>query len=241
VIDFEVYKDDGPVANIEPLSAKRDWMEATFDKHAYRCLPVTLTNQLGWAISFPEDITFMWDGQISTSGDHVKVLAGEKYIQTGRGQATVSFETGLVFRTPENYSLLTYNVPNMFMEGVSPYTTIISSSFFEGPLPVAWKITKPFVPITIKANQPVAAVFPISLTDIQGSTLTIKDIKDLIRVKRDIPLDLDEAVKSASDAAANGGWTDYYRNAIDYMGNKLGRHETKSLKLLVKDESNEQD
>ena len=239
MIDFEVYKDNGPVANIEPLSAKRDWMEATFDKHAYRCLPVTLTNQLGWAISFPEDITFMWDGQISTSGEHVKVLAGEKYIQTGRGQATVSFETGLVFRTSENYSLLTYNVPNMFMEGVSPYTTIISSSFFEGPLPVAWKITKAFVPITIKANQPVAAVFPISLADIQGSTLTIKNIKDLIRVKRDIPLDLDEAVKSAADAAANGGWTDYYRNAIDYMGNKLGRHEAKSLKLLVKDESNE--
>lgn len=239
MIDFEVYKDDGPVANIDPLSAKRDWMEATFDKHAYRCLPVTLTNQLGWAISFPEDITFMWDGQISTSGEHVKVLAGEKYIQTGRGQATVSFETGLVFRTPENYSLLTYNVPNMFMEGVAPYTTIISSSFFEGPLPVAWKVTKPFVPITIKAGQPIAAVFPISLTEIQGSTLTIKNIKDLVRVKREISLDLDEAVKSAADAAANGGWTDYYRNAIDYMGNKLGKHETKSLKLLVKDKSNE--
>lgn len=239
MINFEVYKDKGPVANIEPLSAKRDWMEATFDKHAYRCLPVTLTNQLGWAISFPEDITFMWDGQISTSGEHVKVLAGEKYIQTGRGQATVSFETGLVFRTPENYSLLTYNVPNMFMEGVAPYTTIISSSFFEGPLPVAWKVTKPFVPITIKAGQPVAAVFPISLTEIQGSVLTVKDIKDLIRVKREIALDLDEAVKSAADAAANGGWTDYYRNAIDYMGNKLGKHEAKSLKLLVKDESNE--
>lgn len=239
MINFEVYKDDGPVANIEPLSAKRDWMEATFDKHAYRCLPVTLTNQLGWAISFPEDITFMWDGQISTSGEHVKVLAGEKYIQTGRGQATVSFETGLVFRTPENYSLLTYNVPNMFMEGVAPYTTIISSSFFEGPLPVAWKVTKPFVPITIKAGQPIAAVFPISLTEIQGSTLTVKNIKDLVRVKREINLDLDEAVKSAADAAANGGWTDYYRNAIDYMGNKLGKHETKSLKLLVKDESDE--
>lgn len=239
MINFEVYKDNGPVANIEPLSAKRDWMEATFDKHAYRCLPVTLTNQLGWAISFPEDITFMWDGQISTSGEHVKVLAGEKYVQTGRGQATVSFETGLVFRTPENYSLLTYNVPNMFMEGVSPYTTIISSSFFEGPLPVAWKVTKPFVPITIKAGQPVAAVFPISLTEIQGSVLTVKDIKDLVRVKREIALDLDEAVKSAADAAANGGWTDYYRNAIDYMGNKLGKHEAKSLKLLIKDESNE--
>jgi hypothetical protein len=125
------------------------------------------------------------------------------------------------------------------MEGVSPYTTIISSSFFEGPLPVAWKVTKPFVPITIKAGQPVAAVFPISLTEIQGSVLTVKDIKDLIRVKREIALDLDEAVKSAADAAANGGWTDYYRNAIDYMGNKLGKHEAKSLKLLVKDESNE--
>jgi hypothetical protein len=239
MINLEVYRSGPNSANIEPLTGKRQWMDETAENFAYRCFPLSLSNQLGWSLSFPEDITFMWDGQISTSGEHVKVLAGEKYIQTGRGQATVSFETGLVFRTPENYSLLTYNVPNMFMEGVSPYTTIISSSFFEGPLPVAWKVTKPFVPITIKAGQPVAAVFPISLTEIQGSVLTVKDIKDLIRVKREIALDLDEAVKSAADAAANGGWTDYYRNAIDYMGNKLGKHEAKSLKLLVKDESNE--
>jgi hypothetical protein len=236
MIDFEVYKSGPNPANVTPLSAKREWMDRTFDKHAYRCLPVTITNQLGWAISFPEDITFMWDGQISTSGDHVKVLSGEKYVLTTRGQATVSFETGLIFRTPENYSLLTYNVPNVFMRGVSSYTTIISSSFFEGPLPVAIKVTEPFIPITIKANEPVAAVFPISLTEIQNSTLTIKDMKDLPKIKREIPLYLDEAVKSAQDAAANGGWTDYYRNAIDYMGNKLGKHEAKSLKLLVKDD-----
>ena len=110
---------------------------------------------------------------------------------------------------------------------------------FSSHLRVSSNNNKPFVPITIKAGQPVAAVFPISLTEIQGSVLTVKDIKDLVRVKREIALDLDEAVKSAADAAANGGWTDYYRNAIDYMGNKLGKHEAKSLKLLIKDESNE--
>ena len=26
-------------------------------------------------------------------------------------------------------------------------------------------------------------------------------------------------------------WTNFYRDAVDYLGNKLGKHEVKSLKL----------
>ena len=51
---------------IKAGEVKRNWMDETEEKHAYRCFPLALTNQLGWSISFPEDITFMWDGIIST-------------------------------------------------------------------------------------------------------------------------------------------------------------------------------
>lgn len=235
MINFDVYKVHENAAKIEPLSAKREWMDNTQHNHAYRCFPLSLTNQLGWGLSFPEDITFMWDGQSTTSGDNVKVLAGEKYCNTLRGHATVSFDTGLVFRTDENHSLLSFPVPNIFIDGATPMTTLLTTSFFEGSLPVAWKITKPFAPITIKANQPFIAVVPISLTDLQNSTATLKDINYMPHVQREIPLTLEGAMEAGKKATENGGWTDYYRDAVDYMGNLLGSHEVKAIRLNVDD------
>jgi hypothetical protein len=233
MINLEVYRSGPDSANIEPLNGKRKWMDDTAENFAYRCFPLSLSNQLGWSLSFPEDITFMWDGQTTTHPDSVKVLQGEKYCSTVRGLGTISFNTNLIFRTDENYSLLSYPVPNSFVEGATAYTTLMSSSFFEGPLPVSWKITKPFTPITIKANEPFIAILPISLTELHSSVAQIKPMDSMRQIHRDIPLTLEGAMEAGKKATESGGWTDYYRNAVDYMGNKLGDHEVKSIKLRV--------
>jgi len=233
MINLNVYKISDNAANIAPLSAKRDWMDATAEKHAYRCFPLTLSNQLGWGLSFPEDITFMWDGQITTYPDNVKVLAGEKYCKTSRGHAVINFETDLIFRTDPNYTLLSFPVPNQFVDGAQAVTTLLSSSFFEGPLTVAWKITKPFSPITIKANEPFIAIMPISLTELNNSTANMYPGHMAPTIEREIPLTLEGAMEAAAKANAAGEWTDYYRDAVDYMGNKLGEHEVKAIRLNV--------
>jgi hypothetical protein len=235
LINLNAYKVSDFSANIVPLSAKRNWMDETTHKHAYRCFPLTLSNQVGWGLSFPEDITFMWDGITSTYPDNVKVLQGEKYCETGRGHATINFKTNLRFVTDKNYSLLSFPVPNSFTDGASAVTSILSTSFFEGPLPVAWKITRPFVPITIKANEPFIAIMPISLTDLNNSTVNLDEERNAPLIKRDIPLTMEGAMKAAEKANSEGTWTDYYRDAVDYMGNHLGEHEVKSIKLGVKD------
>jgi hypothetical protein len=49
----------GSYANIDQLPLQRDWMDLTFDRHAYHCFPVSLSNRLGWGISYPEDIVFI--------------------------------------------------------------------------------------------------------------------------------------------------------------------------------------
>ena len=89
-------------AIIKPLSVNRDWMDETYKAHAYKCFPVSLTNQLGWGLSFPEDITFIWDGISDHSADHVKILEGNKYCSPARGNATISFETGILLKTKED-------------------------------------------------------------------------------------------------------------------------------------------
>ena len=173
---IEVFITKEGLGILEPLSAKREWMDNTFESHAYKCFPVSLSNQLGWGISFPEDISFIWDGISDSSPDHVKILSGQKYAYSGRANGTISFNSGLVFKTDANLSLLSMPVPNLFIDGAVPFTTIMSSSFFAGPLPVAWMITKPNEVITIKAGTPVVAILPIDLSSLNNSEMVFQDI-----------------------------------------------------------------
>jgi hypothetical protein len=232
---IDAYKTSEDAAIITPLQVKRDWMELTHERHAYSCFPVTLTNSLGFGLSFPEDIVFMWDGSSDARPEHVKILSGHKYAYTERANATISFKTGLVFRTEENVSLLGMPTPNMFLDGAYPFTTAISTSWYEADFPVAWRITKPGVAITIPAGYPVITVLPISLSNINESEVTLRYKKDMPPSKFSSLYNETDHIKIVSEYAVKKEWTNFYRNAVDYLGNKLGKHEVKSIRLKVID------
>lgn len=224
---ISIYRKEGISANISQISLKRDWMDNTFDKHAYRCLPVTLSNGLGLGISFPEDISFIWDGITDTSPNHIKILSGEKYCSLGRGNATLSFNTELYIRTDEDITMLHMPAPNFFTDGFQAYTTLISTSFFNSPFPCAIRVTSPNKIITIKANQPISALIPLSLSNLNKIDFNIKKISDF-------PVATPKEIKSKSHRPLiKGLWTDYYRDAVDPNGNKIGSHEVKSIKMNI--------
>lgn len=217
-------------ANISQINIKREWMDNTVDGHAYKCFPVTLANGLGWGLSFPKDISFVWDGISDTSGSHVKILEGEEYCYTERANATISFKTGIVFETDKDVSLLQMPVPNMFIDGAQAFTTIISTSFFKGEFPCALRITKPFTKITIKANQPFISIVPISLSYLQNSIIEIDNYKN---IKNNVVLKEEEHVKIVKEKTDSGKWTNFYRDAVNYKGQKIGEHEVKAIRLHV--------
>lgn len=230
-MQFEIYKASPYSAEIKQLTIKRQWMEDTFDKHAYHCFPVTLSNGLGWGISFPEEISFIWDGISDSTDTHVKVLKGHKYVYTGRSNATISFKTGLILKTKEDLSMMAMPTPNWPIDGVWPFTVLISTSFFAGEFPIAWRITKSNEVITIPANTPVASVMPISLKSLNNSEGIIKKITDL---PPNFFPDADYG-QIVSEINKKGEWTNFYRDGVDYKGNKIGDHEIKSLRLNVVD------
>jgi hypothetical protein len=228
----EVYKHmDFPV-KIEQTPIQRNWMDNTDDKHAYKCFPVSLVNTIGWSVSFLEDIEFIWDGISNTEDHHVKVLkAPEGVCNTQRGNATISFYTGLHFKTEEDMSILSIVPPNYFIDGAMPFTSIISTSFFEDAYPVAWRVTRPNEKITIPAGTPVATLIPISIAGLAEVEL---DIHDKIfdpehQVKKDKRLVVWQKLQR------EGKFTNFYRNAIDYDGSVMGKHEKKSLHLKIND------
>lgn len=230
---IKAYRTKTGFAEINPLPVKRDWMDETWRRHAYHCFPVTLTNTLGWYLSFPEDISFIWDGISDSSPDHVKIISGNKYAYSGRANATISFNTGIKFRTDENITLLTMPAPNFFIDGASCFTTLISTSFFKADLPVAWMITSKNKKITIPAGYPVCSIIPISLNNLNNSEIHLFSPEKQPEDEKKNMMELGEYTEKIIEINKKFDWSNFYRDGIDHKGNRVGNHETKSIKLKV--------
>jgi hypothetical protein len=220
--NFDVYELPGRTAILEPLSAKRQWATDHPYPNVYKCFPMTLANQMGYGISFPEDIVFEWDGINS-----VNVISGNRWVYLDRGWGTVSFLTNLIFRTEEDVSMLSYPVPNLFVDGFQTFTALISTSFFESPWPVAGQITKLNHRIVLPAKTPVAAVMPISLGQLNNSVATKKRF-DGNRIDPNTGEEYHEYNKMIQKM---GKTTDNYRDGVNHKGEVYGKHEVKSIKL----------
>jgi hypothetical protein len=225
--NFDVYELPGPTAIFEPLSVKRQWATDLPYPHAYKCFPMTLANQMGYGISFPDDIIFEWNGNQDASPNSVKVTSGHKWVYMDRGWGTVSFKTGLIFKTDEDVSMLSYPVPNLFVDGFQIFTTLISTSFFESPWQAAGQITRSNYKIILPARTPVSAVMPISLGQLNDSVATKKDFNGV----RPDP-NTGEAYHQYNRMIQRlGKTTNNYRDGVNHEGKVYGKHEVKSIKL----------
>lgn len=217
---------------IAPMSIKRDWMDATPEKHAYHCFPVTQANMVGWNLYSTKDIRFIWNGINDTSSENVKILEGEEYSYTGRGQSTISINTGLIFKTDQNISMLTINPVNYFNDDFETMSSLISTSFYPNPIPLAIKARTANKEITIKAKTPLATIIPMSLTALDNTSINLVDYIDINNERANINSAYGEAAQVVNQT---GSWTDWYRNAVNEKQESIGEHEVKALKLYVKD------
>jgi hypothetical protein len=229
-----VEKMPGCIFEVEPMSIKRDWMDATSENHAYRCFPVTQANVVGYSLSCKEDIEFIWDGINDQTQDHVTIFNPER-AYSGRGQSSVSLDTGLVFRTDSDVSMLAINPVNYFSEEFETMSSMISTSFYDNPFPLALRAKAANKRVTIKSGTPVATIIPISLTNLNNSIIKIVDYKDEDRKRVEANIAYGQA---AQEVNSSGQWTDWYRNAVNEKQESMGSHEVKTLKLIVDDQTN---
>jgi hypothetical protein len=234
LLNIKVEKYQDSLFDIQPMSIKRDWMDATSENHAYRCFPVTQANVIGWSLSCTEDIIFTWNGVNDQTDQHVKIVKPER-AYSGRGQSTISLDTGLIFKTDQDVSILTINPVNYFNDNFETMSNLISTSFFANPLPLALKAKKANTETVIKSGTPIATIIPISLTELNNTVIDIVEYKDPGNVKQKANQEYGEAAQKIN---SKGEWTDWYRNAVNEKGDSLGSHEVKALKLSVKDNTN---
>ena len=230
--EVEVYKLKGGGSGIiSPLPVQRDWMDNLPFDAVYRCMPMTLANQMGYGISFPEDISFTWDGTYDSEENHgITVHSGHTWIHKHRGWATLAISTGLRFKTDKNTSMLAYPIPNKFYEGFQVYTTLLSTSFFKGAWEITLRLTEPNKKITIPAYTQIAAFMPFSAAALNNSKITVKYNE---RMLEDFPSEDQHAYVDSQTELGKG--TGLYRKGIDLSGKKLGEHEISKFTLFFDD------
>jgi hypothetical protein len=232
MLNISVEKFNNSPFDIKPMSIKRDWMDLTPENHAYRCFPVTQSNVVGWSLFCNQDIEFFWDGTNDSSPDHVKIINAPEGSYSGRGQSSISLNTGLVFKTDKDISIFTINPVNYFSHDFETISNLISTSFYDNPLPLAIKAKKSGEEVIIKSGTPLATVIPISLTNLDNTTIEMYEYTDKDRVRENNNRSYGEAAQEINKL---GKWTDWYRDAVNEKGETLGNHETKALRLSVND------
>jgi hypothetical protein len=127
---------------------------------------------------------------------------------------------------------MTMPAPNQFVRGAQCMTTLISTSVLQGELPIAWMITEPNIEIKIPANTPIAAILPISLSEIQSYELEVhkgrpsyEDIEWQNKMRK--------RSQTSQERNSKGDWTHFYRDAIDAEENPMGKHEAKKIIMKV--------
>ncbi len=232
LIAYQIH--ETPDFRIEPAIATRGWMDATRDKSAYRCLPLTMANQLGWVIPCPIGFEVYWNGDVlGGRGLTFKwdrdpgYLAG--YISDHFGEGLLTFSIPFLIRTPPGYGLLVRGPTNAWLPNAHPLDGFVETDWNEATFTMNWRIAEPGRVVRFEAGFPIAMLQPYPAELLAGLTPVTR------------PLAADPALEQAHLAWREGrrafatnpqrtgkDWQLDYMRGRSQDGQRVDHHRTRS-------------
>lgn len=206
---------------IKQSRLKRDWMDATHNKHAYQCLPVTTANVLGWEFVLQEDVVV----QLDEPNSMARIISGETTAD-GREQARasiidmVTFHLDWAIETDENYSTWITGSPNYFHPDADPLSASIPSFWWPDPVDISWRIRTIGKPVTFHAGEPFCFLTIYDNTILENVTVSTGnwgDDKEKVRQR----LRYTES-KQKNSVENPWTWVKGIKTGIDADGNSIG-------------------
>ena len=153
--------------SIEPASPKREWMDETFRRIAYRCLPLIAANQAGWVIRSPAAFTAVWSGKADNRGVRLMFDAGyEQYAGIAIshfGAGVLTFVLPWLFRTSRGYGLAVRGPTNEPKENAIALDAIVETDWSPYTFTMNWKLLRGEVPVRFEKGDAVCLVQPFAL------------------------------------------------------------------------------
>lgn len=166
---------------IRPASLKRDWMDATVDSYAYRCLPLNIANSHGWEILSPCGFAARWDGGPAASCLEIRLDPGttDVFIPVSLfGSGVLTFHVEGLFRTEPGWNLWVGGPPNLPKDGIAPLNGVIETDWSPYTFTMNWKVTRLGEWVRFDKGEPFCFIMPIQRGVLDTVRPTIKPMSD---------------------------------------------------------------
>ncbi len=223
------YVIDGHEIEIRPAPIERDWMEATGDRFAYRCLPLNIANAHGWEILCPAGFEALWTGEPDKSAISIFPDPGTTPPAISHfGHGVLTFHVPAIFRTDPGYDLMVMGPVNRPKDGIAALTGVIETDWAPYGFTMNWLFTHPGMAARFDRGEPFCHLFPVprgGLDAIEPELRRLSENPELERQHRawaasrkSFNRDLQEP---GSEAQASK-WQKLYYRGLDADGRRTG-------------------
>jgi Family of unknown function (DUF6065) len=165
---------------------RREWMDATPSAFAYRCLPLTIANQLGWTVTNPIGFTAFWRGSPGPGGIDFRFDANPEFwrswINDQFGCGIITWNTPFLIRTrPAGSRLLVVGPTNRFKQHCHPLTAMIETDWMTASFTMNWKLMAECESIRFEPDEPLMQLIPLAnnvFTDLERAQVSYQRLTD---------------------------------------------------------------
>lgn len=228
---YEVIEDPMPLRTSD---RRRDWMDDTSERFAYRCLPLAIANQVGWEILCPVSFSARWNGKNSLDAIRIKfdgpesVLVGSHF-----GHGVLTFSLGYLFRTTKSHNLWVKGPTNRPKDGIAALEGLIETDWAPFSFTMNWQFTRKRHKVRFEEGEPVCTIVPYPRHYVGKFDPKIRMINENAKLynqytkwREDRNAFIADLQESDSDAA-KAGWQRTYMKGEDQLGNTFSGHQTK--------------
>jgi len=223
----------------------RDWMDATPNRFAYRCLPMLIANQAGWYILTEHAISVTWDGSERIDGLRIECTAGPPPCPaiSSFGSGILTWTVPYLFRTPPGYNLLVRGPANWPKDGIAPLEGIVETDWSESTFTMNWKVTRPNHPVTFAQGEPVAMIVPQPRGELELFRPVLRDIaghpelREAYEAWAESRRQFNDDLHKTDSEARKQGWQKHYAQGRTIAEKRATEHQSKLVLQAFAQES----
>lgn len=212
---------------------KREWMDRTRDRFAYRCLPLTIANQSGWDLLCPAPFTAIWNGGDSIHDLYIKSDDPAPAAMSHFGHGVLTFQVNVLFRTSPGHNLWVKGPPNSPKDGVSPLEGIVETDWSSATFTMNWKLTRAQHKVEFARGEPFCRILPYPrhyINRFEADTVLINDapeVRERYEQWNHSRREFNTSLRSGDAEARKMAWQKDYHHGRDSHGDRYEEHETK--------------
>jgi hypothetical protein len=174
------YHGTGATVPIVPAPRWREWMNATNERSANRCLPLLVANESGWALMNPLTFTATWSGADhpdAVSIEWAEPVPDRHPVESHFGYGVITWTVPYLFRTPPGWNLLARGPANWPRDGISALEGVVETDWAVATFTMNWKLTRPGLPVTFPAGEPFCVIVPQRRGELETFEVTRRPLK----------------------------------------------------------------